>query len=50
VLGRPAWLWRRAVSLELRFRLLRGSGNRELWLPAMIKAATASGVLEATRL
>jgi glycosyltransferase involved in cell wall biosynthesis len=50
VLGRPAWLWRRAVSLELRFRLLRGFGDREQWLPAMIKAATASGVLEATRL
>ena len=40
---RLGWHWRRAVRMEVRYRLIRLSGNPRRWLPALADAATLWG-------
>lgn len=43
--GIPLWPWRNAVQQSTRYRVLRVTGRRKLWLPAFIQAAHARGYL-----
>lgn len=47
ILGRPAWLVRRAIETQLRYRVRRLTAPVEQWMPAFLDAARASGALRA---
>jgi glycosyltransferase involved in cell wall biosynthesis len=44
--GRPRWAWRQAIVEEMRFRLLHNRSAPETWVPAMVKASEAWGVIK----
>jgi glucosyl-dolichyl phosphate glucuronosyltransferase len=44
--GRPRWAWRQAIVEEMRFRVLRHRSEPQRWVPAMVKASEAWGVIK----
>jgi glycosyltransferase involved in cell wall biosynthesis len=44
-LGRPRWVWRRALASECRFWWNRLHGRPERWIEDLIAASTARGIL-----
>jgi glycosyltransferase involved in cell wall biosynthesis len=44
--GRPRWAWRQAMIEEVRFRLLHNRAAPQAWVPAMVKASEAWGVIK----
>lgn len=47
--GKPRWLWRRAITAELSYRLHRVTAQPEVWIPDLIAASTAWGSLLAAK-
>jgi glucosyl-dolichyl phosphate glucuronosyltransferase len=43
--GRPRWLWRRAVTAELRYRLHRLLSDPEIWIEHLITSSETWGLL-----
>ena len=46
--GRPAWLWRRSLLLDARYRWHRLTGPIEVWVPALMESARTAGILRAS--
>ena len=44
LLGRPLWLWRRAIEAELRYRCRRALECPDHWVSSLIRASTAWGM------
>lgn len=49
LLGKPRWLWRRAIELELRYRVHRFTRPPEVWIEDLKKAAGYWGRLRGFR-
>ena len=45
LLGRPRWVWREAVTCELRYQATRWLRPAAVWMPMLQRASTAWGVL-----
>jgi glycosyltransferase involved in cell wall biosynthesis len=49
LLGKPRWLWRRIVTVEISYRIHRLISGPEIWINHLINAGTAWGMLSADR-
>jgi len=47
--GRPRWMWRKAITSELRYRIRRVASTPEIWIEDLIKASETWGILNGYR-
>jgi glycosyltransferase involved in cell wall biosynthesis len=45
VFGRPRWMWRQAITSELRYRIRRVASSPEVWIDDLISSSETWGIL-----